>query len=52
MRSNKSDDTTTITVKETVYERLTDAKPFNSMSFSELLNDMVEQYDPKEALED
>lgn len=42
---------TTITVERNVHEKLSSAKPFESMSFNELLDQMIDQYDPEVSLD-
>jgi predicted CopG family antitoxin len=37
---------TTVTVHESVHDRLADAKPFDSLSYSEFINELLDQYEP------
>lgn len=39
-------DTTTIEVKRNVHQQLEELKPFNSMSFNELIVHLIDSYEP------
>ncbi len=41
-------DRTTIQVEKDTLERLKDLKPFPSVSYDDLLNDMADEYNPKD----
>lgn len=44
-------DTTTITVRRDVYQRLAAKKPYDSMSFNDLVKEMIDQYDSEVELD-
>lgn len=50
MAKTASDERTTVEIKRDLHRRLKDVRPYDSMSFHDLIEDMVDQYEPDEEI--